>query len=375
MDTSSGLSAVNYGFQRKQFHAAGLFWAFYSDGTNAGWETSDDGVDWSGAFTSIGPAPGYDFSVFFDGTYIHYIRTSDYDTFYRRGIPQANGTINWSENEQLVYDGSFGDRYRYPTITVDSLGYAWIAVYWDDPGASPNDHPYVLKNANLDGTWSTDFAYELNAADSTSWKVAIVPLTDGKVYVIYCRDAERPLGKLYDAGWGAEENDLADYDIRLGYAFSAGAIGDDVQFIYNKVSPYQLRHNIRVYGVGWNASDVLVQTAMASNSAPALTVDPSENEVYAFWTRQPTDDHIFYKKYSSGSWGSLVDWFNESSDGIIADYLITSSYMDYDSYVGVLYVTKTGSPYNVRFAFLETPLPSVDPPTVTTQDATNIGVE
>ncbi len=358
--TSTTFNAVNFGWQRKGFYAEGLFWAFYYNGLNAGWEFSADGTTWDGAFTSIGEClDGPHFSVWFDGTYVHYARYElPYDLYYRRGTPNADGTITWCAAEQLVYEGLGGNEYTHPCIAVDTNGYAWIGVYYNKP--TGDDFPVILKNANNDGTWALDFAYELSAVDSTYWRVTVVPLTYGKVYVVYCRRSQPPLGQLWDGDWDAgEESDLADYSMKSDYGFSAVAIGDNVHFVYTKVATEQIRHNERVWGVGWNAADVLVQDDVSS-VVPALSADPSEGDLYCFWTNITTD-HVYYKKYSSGVWDvGATDWIDESTDGIIYDHLISSFYMDYGGYIGLLYVTKLASPYNVRFAFLTMPPP---PPT------------
>lgn len=346
--------AAAYGFMRKSFYTAGLFWAFYGDGTNAGWEFSNDGTTWTGAFTSIGACSnGYYFSVWFDGTYIHYTRSNNYDLFYRRGIPVNDGSICWSAVEQTVYDGVSGDKYDIPCIAVDTNGYAWIGAYNDQPDG--DDFPIVLKNANKDGTWTLDFAYELSIIDHYSWNVAPIPLTDGKVYVVYCQHGQPPLGQLWDGDWDAgEETDLADHAIYQGRLFSTVAIGDNVHFVYTKEYPFQIRHNERVWGVGWNAADVLVQDAVGE-CGPALSIDITTDDLYCFWTSTITD-HVYYKKYSSGSWdAAATDWIDESIDEIHFDWLISSFYMDYGDYIGLLYSTKRLSPFNVRFAFLITP--------------------
>ena len=349
--TSTSNMAVRNANQRKSFYAEGLFWVFYSDGTNAGWEFSADGVTWAGAFTSIGScAAGFYFSVWFDGTYIHYARDNGIgDLYYRRGTPVNDGSISWSAAEQTVYDGTTTDEYKMPCITVDTDGYVWIGVNNDQPDG--DDFPVVLKNNNTDGTWVTDFIYELSAVDSTSWFVSVVPLTGGKVYVIYCRAASAPLGKLYNAGWGAEESDLADFDIEQGYLHSAVALSDNVHFVYTRDGTNQIRHNRRIWGVGWDAADVLVQDSLGENS-PALSSDPSTGDLYCFWTLTSTD-HVYYKQYTGGAWDvGATDWIDESADDIIADWLISSFYMDYGGYIGLIYLTKLGSPYNVRFDFL-----------------------
>lgn len=353
VDTSTNYYATAYGYQRKSFHAEGLFWAFYSNGTNAGWEFSADGTTWEGAFTNIGACMGGRFfSVWFDGTYVHYVRidyAGTWDTYYRRGTPVNDGSINWSIVEQIVHDGDVTENYQYICIAVDTNGYAWIGARYFD-GLF---HPVVLKNDNNDGTWALDFAYELSAVSNAYWRVCPVPLTDGKVYVIYCRNSQLSLGQLYDGDWDAgEENDLADFNIENGYGFSAVALGDNVHFVYNRDVTYQVRHNKRVWGVGWDVADVLVQDAVKSVTGPALSADPSTGDLYCFWTHIDTD-HVYLRQYTSGVWQGLVDWIDESTDDIITDSLISSYYMDYGEYIGLLYITELGSPYKVRFTFLD----------------------
>ena len=354
VSTSTQAGAITIAFQRKVFYAEGLFWAFFSNGVNAGWEFSSDGTTWTGAFTSIGACAGGDrFSVWVDDTYIHYARLNPRDLFYRRGILVNDGTITWSAVEQTVDVGIATDHYDFPCITVDTNGYAWIGVMHDQP--DDDDLPVVLKNANTDGTWSLDFAYELSAIDDLTWRVAPIALTAGKVYVVYCYASAAPLGKLYNAGWGAEENTLADHNIERGDAFSAVAIEDNVHFIYNRDTTNQIRHNERVWGVGWNVADVLVQDAVTATTTATLSADPSEGDLYCFWALSTTD-HVYYKQYTGGAWdGAATDWVDETADDIQYDSQVSSFYSDYGSYVGLLYVTKTGSPYNVRFAFLTLP--------------------
>jgi len=358
--TSTKGTAVYYPFQRKGFYAAGRFWAFYSNGTNAYYESTTDPSDWSGTATSIGPCvDGYDFSVCFDGTYVHYSRYYNYDLFYRRGTPISDGTITWSADEQTVHDGSVNDNYRYPCISVDSNGYAWVGVRYYN---GTSYYPYVLKNVNNDGTWSTDFSYQLNTTSDASWVVQPVPLTSGKVYVVYGYYHNLPRGKLYTGSWGSEETDLADYTIEND-AFCAVAEGDNVHFVYNRATTYQFRYNKRVYGTGWGVNDVLVQDSMGVSSIPALSIDTSTGNLYCFWLKAVTK-HVYYKKYtaSTGTWDTdPTDWIDESTDGIAYDYFLNSYYQKYSNYIGLLYVTKTASPYNVKFDFLTITAPPPKP--------------
>jgi len=358
--TSANLYSVSTPCQYKSFYANGRFWAFYVN-TNAYYESTTDLADWSGATTSLRVCnTGPYFAVWFDGTYVHYILYDNYILYYRRGIPNSDGTITWSASEQTVHSGSSTDKYWYPTIAVDSNGYAWIGALYHN---STGDYPYVLKNANNDGTWSTDsgFPYQLSTI-STDYYVQTIPLTAGKVYILYCPDNAAPLGKLYNGTWGSEESDLADYNFNAygNYQFSAVSYEDDIHFVYNRETTYQLRYNNRTYGVGWGANDILVQDSMESTSAPALSVNAANDDLYCFWTKTDTD-HVYYKKYnaSTGTWDAdPTDWIDESTDQIDSGDLLNSYYQAYGEYIGLLYVTKAVLPYNMKFAYLDSGSPT-----------------
>jgi|YelNatPaOPRAMG01_1025707.scaffolds.fasta_scaffold06812_16 hypothetical protein len=355
--TSTVATAFSYPPQRKSFYANGRFWVFYSDGTNLVYRTSTDGENWSNA-TTIGACDSGDkASVFFDGTYVHYMRYAGYTNYYRRGIPNSDGSITWSANEQQIT----GSDWQSACLVVDSNGYAWVGYRKYVSGW----FPWVSKNSKKDGTWSTEFSYQLSTTASASWRVCPVPLTNGKMYVIYCYPNALPRGRLYDGSWGSEETDLADYNIQDAYAYSAVAEGDNVHFVYNRYSTYQIRYNKRVYGSGWQTNDVLVQDSMESTSAPALSIDTSTSNLYCFWAKTGTD-HVYYKKCLNGTWESTAtDWIDESTDTIQYGYVLNSFYKAYNSYIALVYVTKSASPYNVKFALLTLALA----PTVTVEDS------
>ena len=207
--TSTITTPTAHQFQRKCFYANGRFWVFYSDGTNLVYCTSLDGMSWTSPTTIRACAGGNHFSIWFDDTYLHYVYCSASSLYYRRGTPDSDGSISWSALEQTVsteYDTAW-----YPSIAVDSSRYVWIG-YRDY--FSPNYTPWVIKSGNNDGTWGTTpsgFPYQLSTTSDTYWRTTIVSLTSLKIYVIYARNAQLPLGQLWNgSSWGSEENDLAD---------------------------------------------------------------------------------------------------------------------------------------------------------------------
>lgn len=355
--TVTNAFSITYPFQRKTFYANGRFWCFYYSNadTMMRFKTSTNGVDWSASTDVRACSSGIQFSVWFDGTYTHYacMHTTipDYVLYYRRGTPNADGTITWSAAEQTVYAGTSTDYHTYPCIAVDDGGHAWIGT---KKYISGSEYPFVFRNANTDGTWSDTaaFPYQLSIWTSSAWGVIPVVLTSEKVYAVYCRSSDTPKGQLYNAGWGAEESDLADYNSQMGQAISAVAEGDHVHFVYNRQTTYQIRYNKRTSGVGWAANDVLVSGGMESTTRPALAINTVNNDLYCFWARKDTD-HLYYKKYSGGAWdAAATDWIDESADTLYDAYVLTSFAQAYSTYIGVLYSTKSVSPFNVKFEFL-----------------------
>ena len=367
--TSTEYNCTTTPNMRKTFYANGRFWAFYSDGTNMVYRSSADGVNWTDA-VSVGACPyGHRGSVFFDGVYVHYARYDTPGTYYRRGKPESDGTITWSADEQVVYAGTVEppDGYLVPMIAVDSEGFPWIGV---SHRVVDTDQPKVVKSSKKDGTWETEFVYTLNETWDPYWWVTVVPLTDGKVYVIYCTggpytEYHFPLGRLYDGeSWGSEESDLTDRKLYGGYTLSATNQHDDVHLAYltETVSPYEIRYNKRTYGVGWQEEDELVAPAPTLFTTPCLSIDTLKNVIYCFWLKwtQGAGGGVRYKRRINGAWDVTVTaWIVEGADNPTDnEESLTSFHKDYNEKIGVMYATKVTTPMNVRFDYLSLPSPS-----------------
>ena len=176
--TSSSSNAPYRSFQRKSFYANGLFWVFYSDGTNMVYRTSSDGSTWSSASTVRASGDGTQFSTYFDGTYISYAMLPTYsgsDTiYYRRGAPNSDGTITWSASEQTVGTSSYTTAV---SIGVDSSGYPYIAYRAQSPR-----YCFVTKSSTNNGAWTTASGYPLQLTTVAGyWATIVVPLTNNKM--------------------------------------------------------------------------------------------------------------------------------------------------------------------------------------------------
>lgn len=252
--------AIKAPWQRKVVYASGRFWAFYSDGANMVYETSTDGINWAAAIVIRAADRGCRFSVWFDGTNFAYAYNSatylggdDGTIYFRMGTLNLGGTISWLAVEQTVVAGV---RYTSVFVIFDSNGYPWINYV-----ATLN--LYVLKSSTNNGTWTNavGFPIQVNVAVAEPWSSILLPLTAGKVSVIYgagnqCAfhrlyngvnfDPEESIGDIYFGGYSSDE-----------LPFSAVTFGDDVYLVGMDGATYEHRFLKRTYGVGWGPYTVL----------------------------------------------------------------------------------------------------------------------
>jgi hypothetical protein len=355
--TSASSEATYRPFQRKCFYANGLFWVFYSDGTYLVYRTSADGVNWSAATTVRACTSGRMFDIYFDGTYLHYAYapgTAGGDLMYRRGIPNPDGTITWSAAEQIAYDavsvtGVVREYVYEPSIAVDSAGRPWIAFrYYEYYAATYST--MVMASSTADGTWVTDGTKSLTITDvMAAGNAGIVPLTAGKMLLIRTYTGYPVEARLWDgSAWGAAETATAT-NIASSHCFSCFSSGDDVYLAYLDLvdTTYNIRLYKRTYGVGWSLIQSIIN--VTSTSAPVICDDLANGYIYVFYAGTPTASHIYYVKSPETT---STDWLDESAEVLTGNDRLTCFRKVFDGKIGLEYMTKTASPYNVKFAFL-----------------------
>ena len=207
---TSDTDAIGLSYQRKTFNCSGLFWYFYTNGVNMVYRTSADaGVTWTDYTTiSLGVADGRDFSVYYDGYYVHYVACNPYilnSLVYRRGVPEFGGAITWSAPEQSV-DTLYGT-IQHPTVTIDLLNWTpWI-------GYEDNQLPYVTKSVKDDGTWVTETLFPYLLTNTVGdWGVSVVPLSGDTILAVYATDNAFIVSRYFNATSGTiiSENNALD---------------------------------------------------------------------------------------------------------------------------------------------------------------------
>jgi hypothetical protein len=335
--------------QRIGFGAGSRSYVFYCPvGTGiVSVRNSTDGLTWSGA-TTISSTRGYageDLGVWYDGTYFQYVTSGSngIGLSWREGSLDSNGNITWRAAEQINMPPVIAeDIINRPATCKDSTGHSWIIgeVYW----LNGTYRAFATKNANTDGTWSTEsgFPYTLKT-DTYISDVQIVPLTNGYVYCLYKALSNITLyGRLYNGTWQAEETIQG----QLGY--SAVAIGNDVHLVYQvSTTTRPVNYTKRTYGVGWSTPE----TVSATYSGPPALCKSSDTEIRAFWVN---GTNIYFANWTSGSWSSPLNWTSISSYPIKSTSMLNVWYDSYSDKIGLTYLSSVDS-YTIRFHLLDIP--------------------
>lgn len=385
------IGSVIRAIQDSCFHAEGRYWVFYVDDLSDYYRSSTDGIAWSDA-TQVGNSQrGYDMSVWYDGQYVHYVRSLYVDAgelYYRRGLPQGNGNITWSA-EQLVYDATTHMFAGAPTVATDSDGYPYIAFILVDKTAYPQERTSVvyMKSSTNNGTWTTEWEEELAAhADGNELFPDIIPLNSGEMYAVYCRHeggnpwssgpCNQIKGRLWNgSAWGDEEIcTSSNVENDQFTEWEAVAVGNDVHLVFLQESTYNITYVKRTYGSGWSTEETL-QPATARNVIPAIARDGAD--LYCFWLGP--DDYVYYKQCHNGSWDSSpTQCFDETARGFCPwpETNIQAAYESQSGEIGVLWEADTGNTSAVFihlgiFSVESSPTPSPSPTVSPTPTATS----
>jgi len=335
--SSSTSSATWYAFQRAVFYASGRFWVFYDTGESGYvvYKSSTNGSTWSSATQLTYDYWGDSriFSVYWDGTYVHYVHT-DYDetkVFYRRGTPLSNGTIVW--DSEVVVSSNETDVTKYcGHVTVDSNGYPWITYTYV---SASGQEVRVIKANTTDGSlWNAEETIAPGNREATT----ILSLSNGRVYVIYVFDNELK-GRLFNGtGWEPVDNISSTTLTVGGYrTWSAVSANDKIHVVY--YTSDGLIYRCWDNGT-WSNEEILESSA----GGASIAVDTTTNDVYVFYS---ISGQMYVKRCIDGVWQNKKSVFGSTAVTVTAN--IQAFMYVQNNTIGVVW-TEGSDPWDVKFA-------------------------
>lgn len=386
-------NSAQFPYQRKGFYANGRHWAFFVSGDQMVFSSSLDGVTWTAPTNVRAAVEGGEFSIWLHESSlgvltVHYAYSDAVGgsaIYYRRGAPNADGTLTWALAEQIAEPLDPGFEYESIGITTDQLGGNCFICYAKVLIADPNNRVPMVTSSLVGPSWATNpgYPFMLSAVQDPSWTVIIVPF-GVEVMTIYATDNGDILYRVLAAGiWGAETD--SGFDISSSMRMSAAAeymapLGSpvSVHLVFQDTSEDLIHAS---YNLGWSAGHTIL--AASDPLAPMVTVlwwgnedganfRPSQ-QLYCFWlplTTDPLANYVTYKvsrdagvtwTNEAGAAGS-TSWLDETGgppEGFPNVQVGTAYYRSglnpdvAQQYIGVLYTNRGSSPENVRFGALE----------------------
>jgi hypothetical protein len=345
--TSTSETANRDPQQRKDFYIGGYFWKFYYTYDYIKYSTSVGGITWSNPTNVLQMDIGstgyrdYRFATNYGNGRFHFTYGNSTAIYYMYGT-QSGRSITWSS---LTTVNSTYPPESYPVnVAVDSNGIPFVS--WT-AYAPTNIVPLVAKATDINGTsWGN--AVLLENVSYNWWTTALLPLTVGKMAVLWTGDPYNVRCNIWNgSAWGTQEN-VTGSDPYADYLWSAVAEGDNIRFVVRQEAGNILYFN-RTWGTGWGTATT-VQASVGYYSAPVLTITSTDN-LYCYWAGSPAKNHIYYKKYtnSTGVWDTNpTDWITETT--LKGNDTLSGFYQDYDGHLGLTYMTGTASPYQLKFA-------------------------
>ena len=345
--TSTTQTATQYPTEGKVFYSQGLWWVFYSDGTNIGYRTSSNGLAWSAEQTISTHAGistlGYSFSAWQSGNIFYYILEGTGGTaqfYWRYGNFTSSGSINWAMSETTV--GETNPPANYGSIITDNSGNVWAAVVTKAGG--PGGHYFIEVYKFSGSSWS-----KVDSIDSGSTTVIqlpeLVPLTSG-VGLVY-GSGSFSTGTVFiittatGATWSAPVSPTGTYAMLFSWANS---IGNTIYFEgLESGKAGSTSGTVVFWTFNYGASSTSGLTTIVSSSSTwetSLTIGAG-NYLTVYYG---TGANVYYV-YSTDA-GATWSTQNTISTGENTVAGITSA----DSSQGVAWVSGGASPFNVRFA-------------------------
>jgi len=328
--------------QNKLVYSQGLWWAFYSDGTNIAYKTSPDGSTWGTATTvtsSSDSTKGYDFSIWLGGSTIYYVLSANgvsSSFLWRYGTLQASGTISWTISETSV--STTNTVYSYDSIVTDSSGNVWVALNSND---GTNTHIEVWRYSAA--TWSK--VDDISPLSSDEVPI-LEPLTTG-VALIYGEGRITAQVKITTSAtgssWSAAVSPTSDY---LLLSSSAETISNTVYFAgLASGSAGQTSGTVNFWSFANGGGSTSAETQLQGTSA-GWSVSISELPSKSLAVFYGSGSNL-YEQTSVNygiTWASALTISSSETSITEVSTSLSSS--------GVLWSSGSSSPFNIRFAAL-----------------------
>jgi len=334
---NAGDMALYHSLGRKSFWGKNSkrWWIFWYGGVGKQvYSSSTDGKYWEKptTFRTACLGGGGRFYAYYEDRggvdYVHYQygdEAENADICYRRGMCNLDGTITWSDDEQVAVQGAKNLMLAPQGIAITPSGYVFMGYDWRIAtgwGNYRNIHCNVTYCTTANGTWITEDGYPkqvdgdystLGAVELMVWSMG----EDGDCYAVMSTSVETgdPPGGYIIQGRMIDNNavhpleNVTNYDVIEARAYSALSVYGEVHLVYVEENNETIRYCWRNATSGtWDIQDELISdyttrfcSPISSYTYPVIGFDDNTNKTFVNWfTRE--DESGWYSIRENGSW-------------------------------------------------------------------------
>ncbi len=241
---------------------------------------------------------GHRFGFWYDDAYLHYAfnnGATGEDIVYRRGSPQADGSVQWGA-EHVAFDMPEGLSALYPNVTVTASGEPWVSfLYFSGGLMAPPEQGVVVRSTARNGTWQTAPSFPFVIADDSETDPGPlgIPLPDGSIVWIYNQEGEGYLARSWaNDTWGAAETVTSAQD---EFSLFAGiASGSEVHATYGGGA---VQHRVRSASGLWGPAQ-LASAALSVSGNTGMSLSAPGRVVVTLLSNAT----IQTREWRSGAW-------------------------------------------------------------------------
>ncbi len=306
---------------RNSFYDGQYYWAFFRTDYAQKYYYSADGATWT-LGGELGPSDNQHHGEWYDpnentvyAAFAVQVTGAFTDMYFRKGTISDSPTprIVWTDPVPIFQAtrNPTTDGYDFPSIVRDTNGNCWILSRHVTETTTGS---VVVESTDSTCTaWQTPtvlFQPTANGGDS-GVGAYIVPLTNGKLYVVY-KDQKSLSGKLYNGTTWASTPTVIDSYTAFG-VYSQGlsivADGDVIHLAY--IGGHGgLKYNS--WNNGWGKVEILA--TQGPYWSPSLSLDTSTHKLYLAYRKSGANDKhngkVYYqigtRPYAKANWGAPV---------------------------------------------------------------------
>lgn len=342
--------ATNDPKQRKIHYMKGRYWFFFSNGTKIYYQHSSDAVNWSHPIPIFGGRAavirhGFRFDTFFDGYYLHLAFLMGRYLFYSRGDPRPDGTILFDVVPSLVDEVAL----QTLSISVDTLGYPWIAIDKTHIDAS---EMIVYKSSTNDGIFVTESGFPKSlelAPEPLQLRATILRLEQGRMLALWLSHNEEIRASVWD---GSDFSPVVLSTDRVLKSPDYGVVVDGnlahiLYMNYERKLKYEL---FDADAMEYRNLTEITDEEVIEMSSGMITLDDSTGDIYASWiTPSDTVYALRRRRFSGGVWSnpSTIAEIESITPGCRP----TQSHLLTPAGIGYAWEVGDSPPYRMRILF------------------------